>query len=301
MATSEFTGIMPALVTPFDAQGKLKTNTVEKLIDWHLSKGVNGFYICGGTGEGPVLNMKLRMEMAEAAVGSCKKRGKIIDHIGAINMEDAVALTKHATKIGVDAISSLPPTYYFHYSQKEIVSYYRTIADNTDKPVIVYATGMMGSLDICSLMRELMEIPNVIGAKFTLPDYFLMQRLTQLNERNITIINGPDETLLCGLVMGAAGGIGTTYNIMPDYFVNIYSAFRDGDIKKAQLWQEKADRIIEILIHYSTCGAIGAVKETLSAMGFDVGHTAPPSLPMNQNTAEQMIAELKTAGLELSV
>jgi N-acetylneuraminate lyase len=301
MGTNEFTGIMPALVTPFDERGNLKAHTVERLVDWNLSKGVDGFYICGGTGEGPVLSTKLRMEMAEATVASCKHRGKIIDHIGAIAMDDAIALTRHATEIGVDAISSLPPTYYFHYSKKEIVSYYRTIADCTDKPVIVYATSMMGTIDLYSLMQELMEIPNVIGAKFTLPDYFLMHRLTRLNGGDTTIINGPDETLLCGLAMGASGGIGTTYNIMPDYFVNLYSAFKAGDIDLARSWQAKVDRIIEILIRHSTYGAIGAVKETLNAMGFDAGHTAPPSFPLDKETVATMVAELEKAGLDLSI
>jgi len=300
MKNKIFKGIMSALVTPLDENGKLRVDAVQKLIDWQLSKGINGFYICGGTGEGPVLGKHIRMEMAEVAVDVCRGRAKIIDHIGSINMDDVVELTEHANRIGVDALSSLPPNFYFHHSEEELIDYYKKISDHTDKPIIVYATGMLGGMDVCGLMEKLIHVPHIIGAKYTMPDYYLMHRLSELNGGDINIINGPDETLLCGLIMGADGGIGTTYNLIPDYYVHIYDAYKAGDIEEAKKWQFKANRIIEILIRRSSYGAIGAVKEALTFMGLDAGHAAAPSKPMLKENVGALMKELQTAGFEWS-
>ena len=91
-----FTGTMPALITPFEKNGKIKKNTVKGLVDWHLSEGSKGFYICGSTGEGPALTAAMRMEMAEATMDAVAGRGVVIDHIGAPNIWDAIALTEHS-------------------------------------------------------------------------------------------------------------------------------------------------------------------------------------------------------------
>jgi len=298
MKNKLFKGIISALITPIDGQGKLNTAAVAKLIEWELSKGVNGFYICGGTGEGPVLSKNMRMHMAEAVMEVCKGRCVVIDHVGAINMDDAVDLAKHAAAIGVDALSSLPPNFYFHHSEEELIAYYAKLADCTDIPMIVYATGMLGSVDIYTLMKRLMTVPRIIGAKYTMSDYYVMHRLSELNGGDINIINGPDETLLCGLIMGADGGIGTTYNLIPDYYVKLYNAYSAGDLEEAQKWQFKANRIIEILIRRSSYGAIGAVKEALTFMGLDAGHAAAPTQPMDKDAVAALMNELRDAGFE---
>ena len=102
-----------------------------------------------------------------------------------------------------------------------MIDYYKKISDHTDKPIIVYATGMLGGMDVCGLMEKLIHVSHIIGAKYTMPDYYLMHRLSELNGGDINIINGPDETLLCSLIMGADGSIGTTYNLIPDYYVSV--------------------------------------------------------------------------------
>ena len=297
MSNIRFTGVMPALVTPFDAEGHVKRKSVEQLMNWHLSTGMKGFYICGSTGEGPALMRSTRMEMAEAAVEAARGRGVIIDHIGAPNIHDALALVKHATETGVDAISSLAPTYSFKYTEDELTDYYRCIADATDKPVLVYATAAMGVGNFARLMARLIEIPNVIGVKFTIRDYFEMRKTKEVNGGDINLINGPDETLLCGLVMGADGGIGTTYNVMPDWYVKLYDAFRAGDLATAQEYQFKCNRVTDALIRYSKNGAIKATKTALSLMGYDVGSAVFPAREMDADTRAAFKKELTGLGI----
>lgn len=292
-----FKGIMPALITPFE-NGKIKEDSVKKLMDWQLSEGVQGFYICGTTGEGPVLRADLRKKMAEIVVENAKGAGVVIDHIGAPNIEDALELTKHATDIKVDAIASLPPTYFFKYTEDELFDYYKLIADNTDLPVMVYATGMMSNINVVRLMERVMEIENVIGVKCTIRNYYEMRKIKEINGEDINLINGPDETLLCGLMVGADGGIGSTYNLMPGWFSKLYKAYTQGDLNGAQEYQYKINKVIAVLIKYGVNGVNKSLKAALNLKGFDVGNAAFPAKELCDTEKASMKQELEVLGIQ---
>ena len=291
---------MPALITPFDGQEQLKAETARQLIDFQLAEGVSGFYICGATGEGPALRPVTRMEMAETTVAHVAGRGWVIDHIGAPNMQDTLELVRHATRTGVDAVASLAPTNSYRYTTDELYSYYAAIAAATDLPVLVYATDMIRTQDVLGLMARLMQIPNVIGLKFTIRDYFLMGQVCELNKGDINVINGPDETLLCGLAMGADGGIGSTYNVMPGWFCSLYQAYQDGDLQKARMLQYKINHVIRILHQFSEGAITKAIKATLQLMGFDAGEAASPAKHIRAEERQAMREALREAGLDLS-
>ncbi|MBT3319223.1 MAG: hypothetical protein HN948_03580 [Clostridia bacterium] len=296
MSNVKFTGIMPAIATPFDENQKLKEKTVSKMMDWHFDNGSAGFYICGAMGEGLALPKETRMRMAEVAVDNAKGKGVIIDHIGAANIGDTIELTKHATKTGADAVSSLPPSHFYAYDADEFVNYYKIIADNTDLPVIVYAKGSFAGMDLTDVLGKLMEIPNVIGAKYTLSDYYLFRKLKELNGGDINMLNGPDETLICGLMMGADGGIGGTYNIMSDKYCDIYNYFRAGDIEAAQQAQYAVNKVISVMLKY---GVVRTGKAVLEMMGFDIGYPVAPQRPFNAEQMQQVKKEIIAAGLQI--
>ena len=286
-----FQGIMPALVTPFDRQGKLLRKTVEELTEWQLSKGVQGFYICGNTGEGTVLPEKTRMEMAEAVIDSVKGRGVVIDHVMAAHFQQTLRLAKHAEQAGAHAISSVAPTYFFKQSEDEIYEYYKALAEAVQIPLIAYVTPQMGEVNLPALAKRLLEIDNIIGFKFTRPSYFELFTLTQIHNGNINVLNGPDETLLCGLAMGADGGIGSTYNVMAEGFVSLYQNFRSGNWEAAQKDQFAISRVIEVMIRHD---ALNCGKLMLRMLGFDVGESAFPRKsysPEEESAIQQELAE----------
>lgn len=291
-----FSGIMTALLTPFDRSGKIKPDTVKKLVDWHLESGVNGFYVCGGTGEGVALSVGQRMEMLECVIDATAKRGKIIAHTGAINPDDAFELTRHATKVGADGVSSVPPNFYYGYSPAEIVDFYTRLAGCTDLPLLAYATCQTAGMDIFGIASELIKVGNIVGVKDTRSNYFELWRLKQINSGNINVINGPDESLLCGLVMGADGGIGTTYNLMPEKFVELYRRFRSGDLAGALEIQSQVNRIIAVLIKHSPRNVIPAVKCALELRGFDIGPAAYPASELSAEQKAAFKADMTAAG-----
>lgn len=298
MSNKIFKGIMPALITPFNGDGSIKRDAVKEIIDYEYSCGVNGFYINGSTGEGPALSLKSRIEMSEAVVEYNNNRGVIIEHIGAPDFLDAEELVKHAERVGVTAISSLAPNFYFSFSDNEIIDYYKRISSLTSKPVVAYVTGMLKT-DIVSLVERMMQIDNVVGVKYTIPDYFLMRKLCEVNNGDINIINGPDEMLICGLIMGADGGIGSTYNVMPDWYVKLYEAASKGNWDEAKQWQYKINKVISLILRVSENGAVKGVKLALRARGFDAGDAVYPSRKYSDSELAAMKAELIKLGIEL--
>lgn len=277
MSKIKFSGIFPALPTPLTENGAVNTDVAKQLMQDQLTQGVKGFYVAGATGEGVLLHNEQRMAIAQAAVDACRGCGKVIVHTGAINVEDALELTRHATSIGADAISSVLPSIYFPCSTEEIVSYYKELASTTDLPIIIYANLIGAGGNIQEVMTRLLnETDNVIGVKDTRANYYEMWRLKQLNGGDINIINGPDESLLCGLSMGANAGIGSTYNIMPKWFVDLYDKFESGDMKGAQELQTSINRVIEVLLAWSNKSIISPVKEVLRLQGYDMPWPAKP-------------------------
>lgn len=291
-----FSGIMPALLTPFDREGRIKRETVKKLVDWQLSAGAVGFYVCGGTGEGVMLSTKQRMEMLECVLEANAGRGKIIVHTGAINPDDAFELTRHATRVGADGVSSVPPDFYFSYSAAEIIDFYTRLAGNTTLPLLAYATGKTASLDMYGITSELMKLDNVIGVKDTRANYYQMWRLKQINGGNINVINGPDESLICGLTMGADGGIGSTYNVMPEKYVELYRRFRAGDLNGALEMQSEINRIIGVLLKHSGGNVIRTVKCSLELSGWDMGLAAYPASALSDAEKAAFKADMIAAG-----
>ncbi|MDR2687437.1 MAG: dihydrodipicolinate synthase family protein, partial [Oscillospiraceae bacterium] len=215
-----FTGVLSALVSPLREDGNINEETTRKLLRWQLDAGLAGFYVCGATGEGVVMRPAARKRLTEIAVEEAKGRGAVIAHVGAVDMATAMDLAAHAAQAGADAISSVPP-FFYPYGLPEIARYYTALAEASGLPTLIYASPMAGTVFTRDMVAALLEIPGIVGLKWTSPDYYAMSRIKQLAGGDINVINGPDETLLCGLCMGADGGIGSTYNVMPGTYAEL--------------------------------------------------------------------------------
>ena len=295
MKNKLFSGIMPAMITPFDENGALKAESARRIMDRELNRGVDGFYVNGATGEGLFLSEATRREMAETAVETCRGRGVVINHVGAVDAQSALRLAKHAREIGCDAISSLVPNYVTTYTDEQVLDYYKRLSDVSGLPVLVYCTGLVNG-DPVAFMEKAIRVDGLIGCKFTMFNYYNMQRITYLNGGDINVINGPDEMLICGLTMGADGGIGSTYNLMPEWFCELYKAFRSGDFARAQETQTRINRVIEVLLRH---GCIASIKEAFTVMGYDAGSVAYPGKVFDKAGRDALMKDLTEAGFAL--
>ncbi|MBQ6474027.1 MAG: dihydrodipicolinate synthase family protein [Victivallales bacterium] len=285
----KFTGVMPALLTPFDAKGTILKDSVKALVDRLIGQGARGFYLCGSTGEGPILSARQRMTMAEYAIEAIAGRADAIVHTGSINQAEVLELTCHAEQIGATAVSSVPPCFYFNYSLAEIIDYYRRMAEHTSLPVILYATSMFKGVDVNAVVKELTRIPNVIGIKDTRAAYYDMWKLREECGPELNIINGPDESLACGLMMGADAGIGSTYNVMEDLYCGLYDSFQNQDIPLVQRYQTKINRVIRAILSH---GLFASLKTYLSAQGIDMGVQAFPARQVSDDEAKAIVREM---------
>lgn len=275
-------GIHVALITPFDKNGSLDSDRARALIERHIELGVNGFFVCGSSGEGYLQSLDERREYMQFVADVTQKRATLIAQVGALTSQDAWTLAEYAAVSEYDVISSTPP-FYYSYSSAELVAYYEDLASRSSLPLLLYnaphTTGFNLSLDV---QLELLNLPTVIGSKHTSSDLFSAERLIR-GVQGTQIINGPDETLVAGLSMGMAAGIGTTYNFMPRHFLDIYKHVAAGDMESARASQGTVNAIVLELIKISP-SVIPGVKLALEVLGFDVGRARKPFQKITADT-----------------
>lgn len=278
-----FTGIHSAIFSAYDENMNVITKTVEKMVEDQLSAGLQGFYVGGNTGECTILPAKTRKQMLETVVDVNKGRGKIMAHIGAGHFDEVMDLLKHANEQKIDAIASLPPSLCSYYGHKETIEYYKILAKESKYPVYAYVTPVtMQHSELYSFAKELSQIENIAGLKITIPDYFKYALVNQIDGGRLNNLNGPDEMLICGLSIGADGAIGTTYNIVPKVAVKIYESFKNGDMKTALEYQNKLNSFIQVMFGFVNGRGIGYWKACLTLLGYDMGYTAFPAVPVSK-------------------
>ncbi len=280
-------GILPALIAPFNIQGEIDCQKGVDLATKLIKTGVAGLYVGGSSAEMFLCSVEERKAMLEA-VTAVKGNANIIAHIGALNTKDSVELAKHAALSNADAISSVTPI-YFSYSFEEIKNYYKRLCDESGLPMIIYnipaRTGITFSFEQIS---ELLSIDGVTGMKYTMYDGFLLNRLKTAFPDKI-FYSGPDEALLSNLAAGADGGIGTTYNFMPELFLEIYRLFNENKLEEARKVQSVAADVIAKILPY---GVISATKQMVTFSGIDCGAPREPMLPLCEESKKKLYNEV---------
>ena len=291
-----FSGVWPALVTPFDAEGHVNTGAARRLVDALLDAGVGGFYVNGTTGEGLLLSSAERRAMAATVVDQVRGRAPVMVHVGALSTNQAVELAAHAGEIGADAVAAIPPAFY-DVGPEGMSDYYRAIAAASRLPVYIYylpaRTGVTVTVEV---VRALMDIPQVRGIKFTASDLYLMERILNLevNGRRLNALSGPDEMFLPFLATGVQGAIGTTINIMPRQFTALYAAFFAGDMARARAMQGRINQVLTVLL--GTNNLLAAVKAVLRHQGIACGDPRRPVPPLSPEATERLLDALTAIG-----
>jgi len=290
----KITGMLPALLTPFDAEGNVNLTAMRDLIEWHIIQGVAGFYILGSTGEGLLLSEAERRTVAEAVVKQVKGRVPVIVHVGAITTRMACDLAAHAEQIGADAVSAIPP-FYFNVGPEGVKQHYLRIGAASSLPFYIYnipgTTGVNISTD---MVRDMIKtMPTLRGMKYTAYDFYAMRKIIELEGGKLNVVSGPDEMMIAAQAMGADGAIGTTHNILPRILVQAYNAFHAGDLATAQALQAKINWVVNIFLSFPS---FSAVKEIMRLIGFDLGCGRLPNLPLTDQQRGQIREMLEEVG-----
>ena len=274
MDNETFRGIFSALLTAFDAAGEFNERAEREMIRAELETGIRGFYVGGSTGEAFLLSPEERKALFRVTSEEARGRATLIAHVGDLSPRQAADYARCAAALGYDAVSSVAP-FYYKYTPEQIAEYYRTLAEAAGLPVILYYVPALTGGDFGrKIFDELLADERILGVKYTSSDYFLFERLRRAHPDKI-LFNGYDETCLCGLVLGADGAIGSTYNVMGADFVRLYELARADRLTEARALQHALNDKIAFLLESGDVKA--AVKYVMRVKyGINVGVCRAP-------------------------
>lgn len=278
----KYQGVIPAFYACYDENGAVSAEGAKALTRHLISKGVKGVYVGGSSGECIYQHPDERKALLEAVMSEAEGKLTVIAHVGCNNTADSVELAAHAESVGVDAIASIPPI-YFHLPEHAIARYWNAMSEaapNTEF-VIYNIPQLAGTALTMSLLNEMLKNPNVVAVKnSSMPtqdiQMFKDAGIAARGEGNFVVFNGPDEQFVAGRAIGADGGIGGTYAVMPELYNAMHHLVDEGRIAEARAIQYDANRII-----YKMCEAHGNLyavqKELLHRMyGLNLGSVRAP-------------------------
>lgn len=271
--------IYSALITPMRPDESVDHDVLADLVEAQLRRGVEGFYCCGSSGEGPLLSMAERQQVVRTVTGVVSGRVPVIAQIGAPRTADAVALARDAEDAGAQAVSAVPPYYYSH-SPDEITAYYEALLATCDLPVILYNIPQFTGVSFNkSNAAKLLANPRVVGIKHTDHNLYILERLRSAFPDKV-YLNGLDEIFLSSLTAGTTGTVGTTVNVQPELFLAIRAATAQGKLGEARRIQSHINHVVETLLER---GIFPATKYLVARQGFPAGACRAPFRPLDND------------------
>jgi len=290
------TGVMPALVTPFNKDESINEGQLRDLVNNLIEQGVTGLVPTGTTGEFVNMTREERIKVIEIVVDETNGRVPVIAGTGESGTKLAIDATKAATDIGADAAIIVTP-YYLKPKAKGLYDHYFTIAEKTDIPIVLYNIPACTGLELdWTIVEDLVEIENFVAIKDSSGDYKYFSALLEKVSDKISVLIGWDENVLGALAGGAAGCILGSANVIPKIWLEIYDHIQNNRLKEAQNLQKKVQKLARMLIN---SGALG-VKECLNMIGTTpVGITRQPLIlgdSLSYELRDELRVELENLG-----
>ena len=279
----KYRGVIPAFYACYDDAGEISPERTRALARYLIDKGVKGLYVCGSSGECIYQSVQERKITLEHVMAEAKGKATVIAHVAWNNTRDSVELARHAEAQGVDAIACIPPI-YFHLPEYAIAEYWNTIsaaAPHTD--FVIYNIPQLAGVALTMpLFQEMRKNGRVVAVKNSSMPVQDIQMFKAEGGRDFIVFNGPDEQFVGGRAMGADGGIGGTYAVMPELFLKADALVRAGDLETARKIQFAMNEII-----YTMCGSranlYAVMKEILKRKGVNVGGVRAPLTPVSES------------------
>ena len=298
---TQIRGVIPAMVTCFDAQENVDIPRTRQITEFLVQAGVGGLYLTGSTGICYTMTAQERMEVVEAVLDQVAGRIPVIVHVGDIGTKKSIELAQHAEQAGADAISSVPP-FYWNFNAKAIYNYYRDLSQSVSIPTVIYNVPLAGLLTRDQLL-EIAKLPNVRGLKYTARTHDEMGALKRELGASFMIYSGCDEMAFSGFAFGADGIIGSFYNAIPELYGKLYAAAMAGDIQEGIRLQSIGDEVIWSTLRQN---GLSGLYDLMRCRGLDAGFPRRPFITNGPEAQEAILADLrqireKLGGNELDV
>ncbi len=290
-----FKGAGVAIATPFFEDGSVNYEEFGRLIDFQVENGTDAIIVCGTTGESATLSEEEHIDVIRYCVERTAHRIPVIAGTGSNATYTAVMLTKEAEEAGVDGVLVVTP-YYNKATQKGLISHYKTVAEATSLPVIMYN---VPSRTGCNILPETAvtlcrDVPNIVGIKDATGNIGQTIKMMAMGGEYIDLYSGNDDQILPILSCGGLGVISVLSNVAPRETHDICQKFFDGDVAGARALQYRAIELIDAL--FCEVNPI-PVKTALKYIGFEAGPMRMPLSDLEPAHAAQLKAAMQRFGL----
>ena len=295
MKNTIFTGMATAIVTPMTANG-IDYEALGRFIEFQIENGINAIVVMGTTGENATIEYADQKEIIRFTVEKVAKRVPVIAGTGTNNTEHVLHNTKNACEVGADAVLVVTP-YYNKATQNGLYTHFKTIADASSVPVILYnVPGRTGCNLLPKTVARLAEHERIVAIKEATGNMAQMVELVHLCGDKLDIYSGEDALTVPMMAMGAAGTISVLSTVAPRESVAMTDACKAGDFKTAAKMQ--ADLLPLINALFSEVNPIPA-KAGVSAMGFGEENLRLPLTPMEDATRAVLFDEMRKLGINV--
>jgi 4-hydroxy-tetrahydrodipicolinate synthase len=287
-------GSIVPVVTPF-RNGQVDTADLAALIEWQIESGSHGISVTGTTGEPSALSLTERVLVMDAAAEAVAHRVPFVPGTGSANLLETVYFSKHAQKLGADALLIITP-YYSRPSQEGLFQYFKAVASQLELPVILYnipgRTAVNLEIDTVVRLRE--ACPNIVGIKESNKDFEHINRLMHRMGSDFQVYSGIELLCFPMLALGGAGYLSATANLFPAKVARLYDLTRDGK------WEEAR------ALHFELLPANDAVfleinpvpvKTALGWLGKISPEVRLPLAPLSEANQEKLRTVLRDAHL----
>ncbi|MBS3650206.1 dihydrodipicolinate synthase family protein [Pseudaminobacter sp. 19-2017] len=301
MTKVSWSGVLPALATPFAADGSIDKDQLKQLVDLLLSEGVSGFVVGGSTGEYYSMSISERADLFETVFAHVAGRGTVIAGTSSTNHSETLELTKVAKQIGYDGCMVLPPVYCLP-TPSEIVKAFEDVAA-IGLPIMVYNNpARVGVALSPSLTAQLAALPGVAAYKESARDLYAVAEVYYATRDRLAHFAGLEPYASALLSRGASGIVSTISNVCAREVVNYYKTFRENDADALSRNQQVIDQLYHLLAR-SGLANFAFVKGAMAALSRPGGVTRSPHRMADQAQIEKIGTEIREiyarAGVEM--
>lgn len=297
MNTDFIKGIVPPILTPIDKNEKIDEGKLRQQVSHIIKGGVHGILAFGSNGEFYMVDEDDTERGLKIMIDEAKGRVPVYLGIGAIKTRKCIQLAKMGEKAGASGISVLQPM-FLKPTEKELHDHFKAIADSIPgTPMLLYnnpgRTNYTMSSDL--VLKLATTVKNIVGMKDSSGDMTQTEEfIRRTRDLDFKVFGGKDTLIYGALIHGAAGSVATTANMFPELVCSIYEKFVAGDIKGSL---EAQYRLNPVRLLMDKVSFPVATKDMANIMGLAMGVPYLPSQPTTGPVLEQMIAEIKKAGL----
>ena len=285
-----FKGSYVALVTPFYEDGSVNFDKLKQLCNWHVENGTDGIVAIGTTGEASTTTHEEDDEIVRCIVDTVAGRIPVIAGSGSNSTETAVEKTKSFQDKGVDGVLLITP-YYNKANEKGMYRHFRTVADQTDLPVILYnVPGRTGCSLTADCVEALSKHPKIVGIKEASGNISFAAKVARYLNDEFVMMSGNDDMILPILSLGGSGVISVFANICPRQSHDIVDAWFKGEVERSRELQLKyLDLINALFIEVNPI----PIKEAMNLLGMGVGGYRLPLCEMDDKNRAALMRELR--------